>query len=97
MCWLGLFSARVCGARLLCYSLGKLVFHHGFVFTWLFSTARFLEDVLLALFACDRSTGPPGGNQVDGLPPALRFCKTNWKLNILREMAASKPLKLVNS
>ena len=21
--------------------------------------------------ACDRSTSPPGGNQVDGLPPAL--------------------------
>ena len=25
----------------------------------------------ICLFACDRSTSPPGGNQVDGLPPAL--------------------------
>ena len=26
---------------------------------------------LLCLFACNRSASPPGGNQVDGLPPAL--------------------------
>ena len=28
--------------------------------------------VFMCLFACNRSTSPPGGNQVDGLPPALR-------------------------
>ena len=27
--------------------------------------------VVFTLFTCDRSTSPPGGNQVDGLPPAL--------------------------
>ena len=27
--------------------------------------------VFLVFFFCERSTSPPGGNQVDGLPPAL--------------------------
>ena len=27
--------------------------------------------VVFTLFTCDRSTSPSGGNQVDGLPPAL--------------------------
>ena len=27
--------------------------------------------VVLVFIVCDRSTSPPGGNQVDGLPPAL--------------------------
>ena len=34
---------------------------------------------------CNRSTGPPGGNQVDGLPPALsRYDGPLWTEKISR-------------
>ena len=37
-----------------------------------FFVVRLLRSMfLLPLIVCERSTSPPGGNQVDGLPPAL--------------------------
>ena len=34
--------------------------------------------------ACNHSASPPGGNQVDGLPPALRFRLVTFSGRILR-------------
>ena len=43
----------------------------------------------VAFFACNHSARPPGGNQVDGLPPALHlvhnFGSVGWILISLRQ------------
>ena len=64
------FGATVCRAGVL--SLWFLSFVSPLL---CFFVVRLLHSkFLLQLIACKRSTSPPGGNQVGGLPPALRRC-----------------------
>ena len=44
--------------------------------TWCSAQNIFGVDAGVFFFACNHSASPPGGNQVDGLPPARSFCIT---------------------
>ena len=63
-CW----AAGMCGVGV--SSLWFLSFDSSLL---CFCFVRLLRSIfVLQLIACERSTSPPGGNQVDGLPLALR-------------------------
>ena len=78
--WLGRISVPICGFRhwslVGCCGLSRRRFAGAALVVGFFAgvgfVARFLRLMfVLQLIACERSTGPPCGNQVDGLPPAL--------------------------
>ena len=59
-----------------------VVFVAKFVCVWRSVAVVVFQLVASNCFACKRSTSPPGGNQVDGLPPALSwYAEPFWRQN----------------
>ena len=63
-----------------CCILSRCRFFDVVLVVFFFAVVVFVVRVLRPLFllqliACKRSTSPPGGNQVDGLPPALSLAR----------------------